>query len=128
MNQVTLHDGRQVDSSSEEWRHECEAITLLRMSLGARKAHLQAVEARRGIPARQQLQVTLMALWIKQQAERLADMDEDARYYRLQVLARDNKEHIMARIKTQLNVVMGGTGMAANDNQADMFGGTERAA
>jgi hypothetical protein len=118
MKTVTLHDGRQVDSSSEEWRHECEAIALLKMPLTERKKHLQAVEGRRGIPARQQLQVTLMALWINQQGDRLAAMDQDEREWRVQQLARDNKEHIMRRIMARM-----GEKAAANDNnQADMFG------
>lgn len=33
---VTLHDGRQVDSSSAEWRRECLARYLLRLALGER--------------------------------------------------------------------------------------------
>jgi hypothetical protein len=126
MNMRTLHDGRQVDSSSEEWRHEAEAITLLRMPVGERKKHLLAVEARRGIPARQALQNTLMALWINKQAEMLANLNERARMDRLQDLRRDNKDHIIRRIEARLvQVEDSRSGLfAANDNNKE----TERAA
>lgn len=125
-NVKTLHDGRQVASDSEEWRHEAEAITLLRMPLNQRKAHLAAVEARRKGDARQRLESTLMALWINQQAERLAGMDEYEQMQRLQALGRDNKEHIMRRIEAQLAVVLERRGDAANDNN-EVNSQTERA-
>jgi hypothetical protein len=122
MKTVTLHDGRQVDSDSEDWRHHCEAITLLHMPLSDRKKHLLAVEAKRGISERQRLQNTLMALWINKQAEQLASLNEHARMYRLQELRRDNKDHIMRRIEAQLKQVEDSrAGIAANDNQAALF-------
>ena len=45
MTTVTLHDGRQVDSASEDWRHEAEAraIAALR-TLDERRAWLEAIE------------------------------------------------------------------------------------
>lgn len=119
MNMKTLHDGRQVDSSSEDWRHECEARTLLGWPVGERKAHLMAVEQRRGIPERQRLQDTLMALWIDKQARTLANLNEHARMDRLQALRRDNKDHIMRRIETRLQQVEDSRSglFAANDDQ-----------
>lgn len=45
---VTLYDGRQVDSSSEEWRAECEARAVLAMELHKRADFLKSVEGKRG--------------------------------------------------------------------------------
>jgi hypothetical protein len=52
---VTLYDGRQVDSSSEDWRAETEARAILAMDLTKRTEFLQLVEARRGAEATQAL-------------------------------------------------------------------------
>jgi hypothetical protein len=38
---VILHDGRQVMSDSEEWRLECEAVTILSMPLASRRTFLR---------------------------------------------------------------------------------------
>ena len=39
---VTLQDGRKVLSDSEEWRHECEALTIIAMpGTAARRAFLR---------------------------------------------------------------------------------------
>lgn len=71
MNPVTLHDGRQVDSSSEDWRAECEARTVLRMpGKPARRAYLAAVEKRRGVEAADRLAGLIQAVW-------RADQDRD---------------------------------------------------
>jgi peroxiredoxin len=41
---VTLHDGRQVSSWSEEFRHECEALAIINMpTLSQRRAHLYGI-------------------------------------------------------------------------------------
>lgn len=54
---VTLIDGRQVDSASEPWRHECEARYVANLpSREARQGYLAFVRDRRGGPAGQQLE------------------------------------------------------------------------
>lgn len=59
-----LHDGTEVPSDSEEWRHECEADAILHFpTLAARQAQLALVEKRRGEAERLRLQKTMMALW-----------------------------------------------------------------
>lgn len=64
MPQAALHDGTLVDTSSEEWRHECEARTILNMrGLARRQDFLATVEKRRGEAERLRLQKTMMALW-----------------------------------------------------------------
>ncbi len=72
---VTLHDGRQVASDSEEWRHESEALAVLAMpTLAARRAFLRGrlddkgtlrdgVAQRRGEAACQRLEATIKKIW-----------------------------------------------------------------
>lgn len=61
---VTLMDGTPASSSSEAWRHECEARAVVGMpTREARRAHLDAVERLRGQKARQRLEETARALW-----------------------------------------------------------------
>ena len=61
---MTLHDGRQVDSASEEWRHECEARAIADLpTLADRRAWLESIEARRGKDAADQLRAKMKALW-----------------------------------------------------------------
>lgn len=80
---VTLIDGRQVDSSSEEWRHECEARAILAIpGIRWRRAHLygemesvringkwtdkrtiRGIEQVRGKAEVQRLEATMTALW-----------------------------------------------------------------
>lgn len=61
---VELHDGRQVDSFSEEWRAECEARRVVRMrSRGDRLGYLARVEERRGVAARKRLERDVLDLW-----------------------------------------------------------------
>lgn len=63
---VTLHDGRVVDSYSEDYRLECEARTVLRMeTLQKRRDYLEHVERKRGLDAANKLRDVMMALWKK---------------------------------------------------------------
>lgn len=48
---VTLIDGREVDSASEDWRHECEARHVAGMAPEARSDYLAQVASRRGAEA-----------------------------------------------------------------------------
>lgn len=66
----TLHDGRQVDSASEAWRHECEArMVAERPTLEQRREYLDAVERRRGKAAADELRATMKALWSARKRE-----------------------------------------------------------
>ena len=57
MNTVTLIDGRQVDSASEDWRNECEARHLANLPTSEqRHDYVAAVAKRRGETAGQALQ------------------------------------------------------------------------
>lgn len=61
---VTLRDGRQVPSDSEEWRHECEARTICRMPTRAeRRESLERIERLRGTAARLAVQAEVTAIW-----------------------------------------------------------------
>lgn len=72
---VTLHDGRQVLSDSEEWRHECEARTVIAMpGQVARRAYLRGklddsgerrggVLQKRGKEACERLEHTIKQIW-----------------------------------------------------------------
>jgi len=61
---VTLHDGQQVDSASEAWRHETEARTILGLrNVTERRDWLDAIEKRRGKAAADRLRETVHALW-----------------------------------------------------------------
>lgn len=67
---VTLADGRQVASDSPEWRHECEARTILDMpNKQVRLELLDKIEKRRGADARRELEQIIMALWHARRAE-----------------------------------------------------------
>ena len=60
----TLIDGQQVDSTSEAWRHECEARMVVdQPTLVQRREYLDAVERRRGKPAADALRETMGAIW-----------------------------------------------------------------
>lgn len=64
---VTLIDGRQVSSWSEEWRAECEARHILRMpSVHDRRAYLAGVRTRRGDRAGHALEELVRAVWAHQ--------------------------------------------------------------
>lgn len=51
MNTVTLHDGQQVDSSSEAWRQECEARYVLAKPHFERVEFFALIEVKRGAAA-----------------------------------------------------------------------------
>ena len=59
-----LHDGTEVSSYSEAWRHECEARWILKLpSLDERRAWLASLEKRRGKAHVDQLKQTMRNLW-----------------------------------------------------------------
>jgi hypothetical protein len=63
-NLVTLIDGRQVDSASEPWRHECEARYVANLpNREARQGYLTFVRDRRGGTAGQQLEELAMRIY-----------------------------------------------------------------
>lgn len=71
MSLVRLLDGREVPTDSEHWRHECEARAIAKLpTLNERRAHLEAVEQRRGKEAAERLRVTMKAIWEAEQARR----------------------------------------------------------
>jgi hypothetical protein len=64
-----LHDGTEVSSYSEAWRHECEARWILKLgSLDERRAWLQSLEKRRGKAHVEQLKQTMRNLWAHRSA------------------------------------------------------------
>jgi hypothetical protein len=64
-----LHDGTEVSSYSEAWRHECEARWILKLpSLDERRAWLQSLEKRRGKAHVEQLKTTMRNLWAHRSA------------------------------------------------------------
>lgn len=63
MNPATLSDGTVVDSSSPEWRLECEAKAILRLEFNLRKSHLEDIEKKRGTPARKELEAAIVRIW-----------------------------------------------------------------
>lgn len=64
MSTVTLIDGRQVSSSSPEWRHECEARAIAALpALADRRYRLEQIEKDRGRDAADALRKTMAALW-----------------------------------------------------------------
>ncbi|WOH61934.1 hypothetical protein [Bradyrhizobium sp. BWC-3-1] len=71
MTTFTTHDGRTVDGSSEEWRHECEARTVLRMPTSERQAFINLVGKRRGDEAMNQLRNTVQRMWTDDAAHEL---------------------------------------------------------
>lgn len=63
---VTLIDGREVLSDSDEWKAECEARYILsRPTIDERRALLAAVEKRRGKAAREDLEQRALVIWRK---------------------------------------------------------------
>jgi hypothetical protein len=57
---VTLRDGRIVSSSSEAWRLECEARTILKRR--DRKEYLEKVREKRGVDAAVELRNEMLAI------------------------------------------------------------------
>ena len=67
MGTVTLIDGRQVDSYSQDWRAECEARQVLAMpDIQARRTYLADISKRRGEVAGQALADLVRAVWTHQ--------------------------------------------------------------
>lgn len=65
----TLIDGREVDSASEEHRHECEARHIAALpTLAERRAWLETVEHKRGKAAADALRHTMGEIWKARQA------------------------------------------------------------
>lgn len=63
---VTLSDGRTVDSSSEEWRAECEARAVLAIRTKSERAkYIASVERIRGKAAADALREAVTRLWFK---------------------------------------------------------------
>lgn len=71
MKTYTTHDGRQVDGSSEDWRAECEARTILRMPTSQRQNYLHLVGKRRGEEAMRDLRNTVQTMWTDDTAREL---------------------------------------------------------
>jgi len=63
MTTVTLITGQQADTSSEEYRLECEARQLLRRNTVDRREYLAAVERKRGAEACKALKDVFLKLW-----------------------------------------------------------------
>jgi hypothetical protein len=60
----TLHDGREVDSYSEEWKHETLARAVVAIKhVDQRRDWLAAFEKRHGAEAAEKLRATVRALW-----------------------------------------------------------------
>jgi hypothetical protein len=60
----TLIDGREVDSHSPDWRHECLARAIAAIqSKDERREWLAAFEKRHGPDAAEKLRVTVRAMW-----------------------------------------------------------------
>lgn len=77
MKPVTLHDGRTVDSSSEDWRAECEARHVLNLPTRlARSTYLRRVRDRRGDAAAEALRELGLKIW---KAQRAAEAWNDGR-------------------------------------------------
>ncbi len=59
-----LIDGREVESDSEEYRHECEARAIAKLpGLAQRRAWLEDIERKRGKAEADRVRATLAALW-----------------------------------------------------------------
>jgi hypothetical protein len=62
----TLHDGREVASDSDEWRHECQCIAILRLSpLDVRRDCLAQLEKKYGKPYVDRVKETMKQMWEK---------------------------------------------------------------
>lgn len=69
MRTVTLHDGREAANDSEDWRHECEARSIMNTpTLEGRRERLRLVEKNRGAAERKRLERTMVALWQQRKA------------------------------------------------------------
>ena len=81
--------GSASDSSSEEYRHECEARTFLRMPLLKRQAALSNVEMKkhRGPEERRRIENTMMIIFTAAQVDKMVAMQPDELAYQLEWLA-----------------------------------------
>jgi len=59
---VTLHNGKTVDSWSEEWRIECEAMHVLELPRNRRTIYLEDAEKERGKTPVDKLKAVIMAI------------------------------------------------------------------
>jgi len=75
MTMFTTHDGRTVDGSSEEWRHETEARAILRMPTSERQSFLHLVGKKRGGVAMNELRNTVQRMWTDQTARELLALE-----------------------------------------------------
>lgn len=72
MERTSEFTGAPVDTYSDEWRHECECKTLLRMvDADARNAYLTKIERRRGAEAATRLRVDAAALFLLRNPEKV---------------------------------------------------------
>lgn len=71
----TLLDGRQVDGSSEDWRHHCEGVAVLKMPTGAREGYLQIVGKKRGEHEMRRLRNTIQLLWTDKTAREILALE-----------------------------------------------------
>lgn len=66
---VTLIDGRQVESDSEDWRHECEARYVAAMPMRQQRLdYVAAIERRRGAAEAERLRMTVRMIWAQKSA------------------------------------------------------------
>jgi hypothetical protein len=99
-----------MDTNSEEYRHLCEARTVLRMPLHQRKKFLIAVEERRKKPERVRLENTMRAIWVQQQADQLAVMvSDDERRRRLDRIEQASGPTMRKDVEKAMNKTMGAT-------------------
>ena len=64
MTTARLINGTEVDTASEAWRHECEARAILALpTLAERRAWMETIERKRGMPAANALRLTMRAIW-----------------------------------------------------------------
>lgn len=71
----TLHTGEVVDGYSEAWRHECEAVTILKMPTSEREGFLQKVRAKRGDIEYMRLRNTVQSIWIERTAHEIVVLE-----------------------------------------------------
>ena len=74
MGLVTLIDGREVDSASEDWRAECEARAVCNMpNKAARHEYVERVRKRRGCQPALKLQEDVRRVWAADKAKSISD-------------------------------------------------------
>lgn len=60
----TSESSTAIDTSSEQYRHECEAREIMHLAtIDARRARLAGIELKRGKPERQRLEDSIRRLW-----------------------------------------------------------------